>query len=318
MLNPRPRLIRLTLLEGDPDGIRSVAIAGSTTVVTCCPISRISSLKQREESARPAIYMLSGESDGSEAIYIGECDSLVDRFRSKHHAMDKADWQQIALASTTDETFNKAHARRAEHLLVEIARSMRRVDVMTDQTSPGKLSDGDAAFAQDFVEDVALLAEIVGIRIFRGRDVSVVAKAPLNVPPPTVRTNIQSDPIPPATSADVFRFVGGRDLQAQMQADGAKFVVLAGAELRKAVAGACPPSALVIRAKLEQAGLFEQHPTRDGYWRLKADVPVNSTSAAAGLLTGSSLRGPHVWEHEASRQRYDVWLEAAQKMGGQA
>jgi hypothetical protein len=81
--------------------------------------------------------MLSGESDGSEAIYIGECDSLVDRFRSKHHAMDKADWQQIALASTTDETFNKAHARRAEHLLVEIARSMRRVDVMTDQTSRG-------------------------------------------------------------------------------------------------------------------------------------------------------------------------------------
>lgn len=316
----RVRLIRLTLLEGDPDGLRTVAIAGSTTVVTCCPLSRLSALKERDEATRPAVYFLSGESDGSDAIYIGECDSLADRFRGKHHAMDKAEWRQIAVAFTTDETFNKAHARRAEHLLVDTARALRRAKVFTDQTSPGKLSDGDAAFTRDFVNDVALLAEILGIRVFRGRQSEAPherAAAPLPRPKPA-----ESRVVPEESRSnlvgDTFRFTGARDIAARMRADGAGFLVLSGSEMRKGVLSACPPSALNVCNRVMEGRLAEQIPEKPDHLRLTADVPTTSTSTAAGLLTGTSLRGPHVWEHEGTGLRYDRWLESVQRIEGSA
>ncbi|NKE45946.1 GIY-YIG nuclease family protein [Roseomonas frigidaquae] len=282
-------------------------------------------MKEREEGSRPAVYFLSGESDGVDAIYIGECDSLSDRFRGKHHALEKADWQQIAVASTTDETFNKAHARRAEHLLVEVARSLRRTKVFTDQTSAGKLSDGDAAFARDFADDVALLAEILGVRVFRGRPSPMIAEGKLNEKNnATLSAEIakRENPAQPfaainpgheSLNAEIFRFIGARDVSAQMMADGTGFILLAGSELRKSVGGACPTSSLALRTKLHQSDLLEQHPQKPAFLRLRSDFPVGSTSAAAAVLTCTSLRGPHVWEHEATGQRYDKWIDALQR-----
>ncbi|MGK7867852.1 hypothetical protein ACFHPP_11330 [Falsiroseomonas sp. E2-1-a20] len=269
-------------------------------------------MKERDEAKRPAIYFLSGEGEAGEVIYIGECDSLAERFRGKHHALEKADWRQITVASTTDETFNKAHARRAEHLLVEASRILRRALVLTDQTSLGKLSDGDAAFAQGFVDDVALLAEIIGVRVFRAppNQAPMQRLDPAKAPRPALATPPSLD----IAVGDTFRFVGARDINAQMRADGSGFIILAGSELRKSAPGATPPGIIALRNRALQSDLLESHPEKSELMRFKTDFPVGSTSAAAGVLTGTSLRGPHAWLHEAPGRRYDQWIEALQKV----
>lgn len=323
MLKGRTKLIRITLHDGDPDGMRTVNIANSTTVLISCPLTQIGRLREREEADRPAVYFLSGDDEGSDVIYIGECDSFGDRFRGRHHALAKAEWQQVTLATTSDETFNKAHARRAEHMLVERARELKRSRVFTDQTSPGKLSEGDAALASDFVADVALMAEIIGVRVFRGRELIQAPSAapnvgpvstsfvPLEMAPASVATNLPFS----ADTDDVFRFTGVRDVEGLMKIDGTRFILLAGSEVRQSNSPSCPSAVLPVRERLISAGLAEPIGTRPGYLRLKVDVPAGSTSAAAGILAGTSLRGPHVWEHIRSGLRYDRWIENQQISG---
>jgi hypothetical protein len=97
------RLIRLTLLVGDPEGLRSAVIAGRTTVLFGCPWGNLKELPARHEATLPAVYFLVGTlwPEGpdtldvpQEAIYIGETDALATRFVA-HHRSDEADWRQI-------------------------------------------------------------------------------------------------------------------------------------------------------------------------------------------------------------------------------
>ena len=93
---------------------------GRTTRLTACPMATRSDIYKLPEGDRPAVYVLTGpDPDGTDrpAVYIGECESLVDRFRSKHHALERAEWAEIYVATTTDGILNKAHALFAEDLL---------------------------------------------------------------------------------------------------------------------------------------------------------------------------------------------------------
>ena len=157
------QLVRLTLLDGDPEGLRSVSVAGRTTLLTGCPWPKLQSLLARPEAARPAVYLMLGRSfdDAQEVVYIGECDSLANRFK-QHHKEEAADWTEIFSATTTESTFNKAHARLAEHLLVQRAKVINRASVLTSLTSPGVLDEGDKAFTAEFVENVVTLTQILG------------------------------------------------------------------------------------------------------------------------------------------------------------
>src|SRR5689334_3497890 len=99
------QLIRLTLLDGDPEGLRSAGVAGRTTKLMGCPWSRLKTFRARPEANRPAVYFIIGtpledNSSFNEAVYIGECDALASRF-VQHHMQDAADWAQIFLATTT-------------------------------------------------------------------------------------------------------------------------------------------------------------------------------------------------------------------------
>lgn len=303
MSDARTQLIRLVLLDGDPAGLRSVTIANRTTVLTGCPISRLGDLKTRDEAQRPAVYFLTGEEgDGSGVIYVGECDSLADRFKAKHHAMDKADWRQVVVASTTDGVFNKAHARRAEHLLVARAKDLDRFKVMTDQTSPGKLDEGDAALAREFVANVVLLAEIMGVSAFRPKP-SKPSGNQASVPGP------DDGPVPVTLDGPVFRIAGVKGVDAKLRTDGEGFLLLGGSQAKAAEAPSCPPMARTLRAQAIKSGALVAGPT-PGLLTFTGDLPVPSTSTAGSVVSGNSISGPASWVHEGTNQTYAEWVQS--------
>lgn len=296
-------LIRLTLLEGDPDSLRMAEIAGRTTKLIAGPISAIDRLLARPEAQRPAVYFLYGTDfeQTSDAIYVGECDAIARRFNGQHDAMKKAEWRQLVAAFSSDAIFNSAHGRRAEHLLVEQARRSARATVLTLRSGRGDLDEGDAAIAGQFAADVTILAETLGFPAFRSSGL--------------VRprgTSAGDGSVAPIESDEaLFRFIGETRFQATMRVEGDDFIVLKDSVARPDETTGCADSIRALRARLRDAGALVHDPIT-GLLRLERDVPLNSTSAAGGLIAGRNSRGPNEWVHVRSGQTYALWIEAKQ------
>jgi hypothetical protein len=303
---PLAQLIRLTLLEGVPDGMRMVELAGRTTKLTACPVSTMGKLLKRPEAQKTAVYFLVGQQfeTTEPAIYVGECDAASKRFDGKHHAFEKADWQLIVVASTSDAIFNKAHARRVESSLVERAKAAERARVFTERSGPGDLDEGDAAVADSFLADTILLAETLGIDAFRLSSTKVLstnAQTPTSLP---LGSTIQDE-------TAIFRYVGEPSVQAQMRVVGDECIVLAGSTVRLNETDGCPPSVRAARCKAIDLGLLTK--TDDGkFLKASADIPTGSSSGAGGLVAGRASRGPTEWLHVGTGQPYGIWLQSKQ------
>lgn len=295
------QLIRLQLLDGDPEGLRSAQVAGRTTILVGAPWHELKLLLQREEAKRPAVYLLVGDppvgtapSMFDEAIYIGECDSLADRFAGKHHKADAAEWSQIYVATAAEDTFNKAHARLVEHLLRLRAEEAGRSLVMTKASSPGSIGDGDAAFAREFVENVVVLAQVLGVGLFRPR--AQPAK------------QVQGAPPEAEAASPVFQFrYTKQDIPARMVLDGKRFVVLKGSKALVRSEEGMLESVRLKRQQAVQAGvLLESDDPR--FLQFATDYPTTSPSAAGSLVYGSACSGPVAWFVEGTSTSYQQWL----------
>ena len=300
------QLIRLTLLDGDPEGLRWASIAGRTTLVFGCPWSQLKALLGREEARRPGVYFLVGSPklDAAtvyeQAIYIGECDALADRFGSKHHKADDAEWSQIFLVTTSEGTFNKAHARQAEFLLRERAEEAKRALVLTKVAASGKLDEGDGAFAAEFVANAVLLAQTLGLTLFRAPARSEARSPDLL----HLKGDLQVSEGPLPT----FRFeYTNNPINAEMVLDGAEFVLKKGSLALSRDGEGLPLSVVAKRQAARETGLLA--PTSDKkFEEFTSDYSTTSPSAAGAMIYGSSCAGPVAWRHVVTRQTYRDWL----------
>jgi hypothetical protein len=300
----KTQLIRLTLLEGDADGLRTAEIAGRTTKLIACPMSAVDKLLSRAEARRPAVYFLYGQDfeKPTDAIYVGECDAVARRFNGRHHAMEKAEWRQLVAAFSSDAIFNKAHARRAEHLLAERVKAAAKVTLMTERSGEGDLDEGDASFADQFVSDVAMLAETLGFNAFRSPKL-----------PPSTAGQLPGSVQGVNSASDVFRFIGEATLEARMLVQADDFIVLEGGLARLEETPGCNDSTRALRAKAKEVGVLV--PTEDGQkLKVTRDFVVGSTSAAGGFIAGRNSRGPNEWVHISTGQTYAQWIAQKQNV----
>ena len=306
------RMIRLILLDGDPEGLRSASIAGRTTVLIGGPWPNLKQLLTRPEAKRPGVYFLIGtpvleqENPGlAEAIYVGECDSLSDRFERNHHRQDSADWSQIFFATTTEGAFNKAHARVAEDLLVEKARDAKRVDVLTQRTSPVSVDEGDMAFAEEFVTNTLILAQTLGVNAFRPSASVQIKQISIGT-----KENLDITGLSGKSHSAEFRFAyTSEPIDARMLVDGRDFVILAGFYAKKVVGKGLSQTLLAMRKSAEATGILMPIDD-DRYLKFSADYVTSSTSAAGSMIYGSACAGPIAWKNVLTGQTYKDWVEA--------
>ena len=310
------RLVRLELLNGDPDGLRIARIQGRTTDVMACPWVDLPSLLKEDNAKLPAVYVLVGvkpdpkSAEPSDAAYIGQCNSLSDRFSGKHHKAEDAEWTLVLLASMREDAFNSAHALLAEDRLTRIAREAGRAEILTKQTSPGNLSKGDVAFAESFVEDVTVLAQIMGVAIFRPKVKikSSISKSDTESP--------QAEPNPALDIGEIeWQFSYTKEIiKARMMTDGSKFVVLSGSQVRKHANPKLSPFAAKQQELAFQSGALVEK--KDGGGLIFVDDFVTSSVSAAGAVVyGSNCRGPDAWFDPTTklsyRDRVNLGLEKA-------
>ena len=307
------QLVRITLIEGDPDGLRTASLAGRTTNVTGIPWVRQKELFARPEAQRPGVYVLIGEplgdanSQHDEVAYIGECDSLAARFSGKHHQADRAEWGQLFFATTTDGTFNKAHARLAEDILVQRARAANRAELLNGSTSIGRLDEGDIAVARDFSGNVQILIQTLGISLFRqitkSSRVSLVSQIFGNASLSKVNPDIMQ---PTVGGQFTYRV---REAVARMAPSGSEFIVLADSTVMKHESGSIGQASKRLRQHALQNGSLVLD-TNPELLRLTKPMAAKSVSMAACAVSGNSVNGMLSWISDTTGQSYADWSNA--------
>lgn len=277
---PRPTSIRIFLADGSPDGIRIVEKSNWTGRAVVASRTQLPDALQRDELAKPGVYVLAGSSDdGEPMLYIGEADVLSERLRN--HASRKDFWTWFVAFTSTDENLNKAHVRYLESRLLARAKTANQW-ALDNTAAPNEppLSEADRADAEWFLAEMLVIYPILGIDAFE-----IAAQEP-------------------APRADAAHFVleqRGATGQGRETRDG--FVVLAGSRARREEVASARSWLRDLRRQLIERGVL----VADGnHLRFAQDYRFSSPSRAAAVLVGGSANGRKAWKTPTGEMLRDV------------
>jgi hypothetical protein len=285
--------IRIFLVDGTPDGLRLVEKSNWTGLGIVTPRSQYSQARQREEFARPGVYVLVGP--GSSAlpqIYVGEAEEL--RSRLDNHQQSKDFWTRVVAFISKDGNINKAHVRYLESRLVALATAAKRAELMngTVPTLPA-LSEADTADMENFLREMLVIFPVLEVTAFHLAGAAQPATSG-HAEPPAIETTLQlKGPLTEAVGADT--------------SDG--FLVQAGAHGRAKEVPSTHEWLKNIRNGLLSQGILAV--TGDQVI-LKQDYLFDSPSSAAGVLLGRAANGRVEWKDAAGKTLKQLQIEALQ------
>lgn len=266
--------IRIYLVDGTPDGVKTVDKSNWTGRGVVCPRSRFTEAKNRAEFNKTGVYFLAGPpimNDDFPTLYIGECDPL--RPRLEQHYAKKDFWTQIIAFTSKDDNLNKAHVQYLESRLVALAIEAKRSSLENGNTlTPPSLSEADIAEMDAFLDEMLLVLPVVGLNAFESPLASVAPQNKLKLK--------------------------GKGASGTGYESESGFVVLAGSEMRPDSVG----SIHVYLETLRKSLLTKQVVAKvNGSLRFTQDYTFDSPSTAAGVLLGRSANGRIEWKDDIGR-----------------
>lgn len=270
-----PTSIRIFLADGQPEGIRVVDKSNWMGQAVVASRAQLGEALQRDELARPGVYVLVGPGNGSDArVYVGEADDL--RHRIKQHATAKDFWTRFIAFSTTDGSLNKAHVRYLESRLVELARAANQWEVDNDNT-PARppRSEADRADAEWFLREMLVLYSILGVDAFEVVHEETSGKA---------------------LGPELRMVQKGVDARGQELKDG--FIVRQGSQARATETQSIHGHLSEAREQIRERGVLEES---GGVLVFTQDYRFASPSTAAGVLAGAARNGCTSWLDDTGR-----------------
>ncbi|WP_262965904.1 GIY-YIG nuclease family protein [Methylobacter psychrophilus] len=175
MANNKARSIKIFLLDGDPDGVRTAEIDMSTIQAIAFRRSQLARVKDEfKEISRPGVYLLLGtnpDDPDSNIVYIGESDDVARRLyiHNSNHRQKLEFWTDTIALVSKDENLTKSHARYVEAILIKAASENNRWKLINDQqpTEAGKLPRPDAAAMNKFIEQSKTITGTLGWDLFK-------------------------------------------------------------------------------------------------------------------------------------------------------
>lgn len=162
----QPATIKIFLVDGKPEGIRTAEISNWTGKAIAGPRSQLAELLKREELVSPGVYLLTGVDPDTdqETLYIGEAESAAKRL--KQHR-DRDDWTHAIAFVSKDENLTKAHIRYLEGQLIQQANLSSRAIIQNNASSGARLPESDKAEMDIYLEKVLQLLPVLGVDIFK-------------------------------------------------------------------------------------------------------------------------------------------------------
>lgn len=291
-MNPAPFVIRMLVLDGDPDGVRMLDRSNWTGKAVVFPRSLIEKVRLLPEYKKPGVYFLCSPFSEEEppTVYIGEGDPVRDRVERHYSGKDKKDfWTSAVFFTSSDATLNKVHIQFLEAELVRLAKEAKRVTLDNGNT-PQKpsLSAADEAEAAGFLANMLGILPLLGIHAFE--------KVP--VPEPH----------------EVKLHLSAKGIQGNGYETSSGFVVSKGSTASKKATPSIPKSIVVKREALLGTGVLIE----DGdALRFTQDTLFSSPSTAAGVLKAAAANGRDDWKDAKGRSMNELAGLASPSPGGE-
>jgi hypothetical protein len=274
----RSRSIKIYLLNGDPEGIRSAQIVQSTTLAVAFRKLQLSEVKNKfDELSKAGVYLLLGYDEASFPIaYVGQSEGLAERLRFHSNKEDKNFWTDTIILSSIDENLTVSHARYVEARLIADAQKNVRWNLVNNQrgSEEGKLPLPERDSMEQFIEDSKTLVGALGCDLFK------------TIAPDKNESS--------GGGASIHFFYKGQDFDAQLRISPSQELILQkDSKLKLNTAISVPEGVVALRTKLlDKAVLLKNK----DYLILTSDYVFKSVSAAASMVSGSSVNGRTAWK----------------------
>jgi len=295
------RSIRIFLVDGTSSGVRTAELGLSTIKALAVPRASLGSVTTRPEVQKTGVYVLIGadsESPGRKTIYIGEGDTIITRLSSHNKDEDKDFWDECVLFVSKDQNLTKAHVRYLEGRLIKLAADAKRAK-LTNGTAPsvqGWLPEADEVEMEEFISQARLLLGALGYDLFESQTTPFTS---------TITGEIAA---PSPTSAPAFRYSGdGFDAKCIVDADAGQFIVASSSLARKYETASLQPTYKNLRRQLVENGVLVEH--NQNSYRFTQDYPFGAPSAAAQVVSGTTVNGRLAWKTERGQSLAD-WQDA--------
>ncbi len=277
---PRPAVIRLFLAQGTAEGFRMIEKSNWTGLGLVSSRADYLDARQREEWARPGVYLLTadGEDSARPRLYVGEAEDLRNRVDS--HVKNKDFWTGVVAFTSKDGNLNKAHVRYLEARLLDLAGGADRVTLLNG-TGPAlpRLSEADRAEMEGYLNEMLVILPLAGVIAFQAVE----------------RQQPNGDDL----------VLTGRGAQASGTDTSEGFVVFEGSLARTDEVTSINPGTTRLRTWLLTEGVL----VPDGeHLRFAKAHLFDSPSTAAAVLLGRTANGRIEWKDRAGRT-----LKAAQE-----
>ena len=290
-------IISIRLENENNSSIKVVNIVGKTTKMISFSRSAYSLVKELNKKdpvqyfdydlARPGVYMLFSEDNKN--IYIGESDSVVERLNTHYSTNEKTEYWTNTMVFVADGTYplNISQIKYIESKLIEYAKSISQVQIVDIKLKNKKSSQlpniniNDKVVAEKFLTDVITITKMLGLDYF---DINKTIITPEEI-----------------ATKEIFKFVS-KNYDAKLIRDGDSFVVLAESKISKNVSKSCKQCYVEIRKLLlENGNLIEQ----GNYLVVTKNIPFDSASTAANIVSGRSANGKIEWKTESGKSIKD-------------
>ena len=285
------RSVRLFLVDGTPQGMRTAEVGNWTGLAVVCPRTDLVRLAMRPEVRKTGIYLLVGPSETAASgvsVYVGEGDEVWTRLTT--HDANKDFWTQVVLFVSKDDNLTKAHVRWLEATLLREIKAAKRAEVANgNEPSGGKLPEADTADMETYLENVRLLLPTLGVNV------------------------LTTDATPKAASSS-----NADELRLELRWEGAKaecvvrdgqFVVTAGSLARAKEVESLGEGPKALRRKLREAGVLVPAGENATLLRFDQEYAFDSPSGAAGIVAGTGLNGRTAWKVKGAGISYKEWQE---------
>lgn len=289
------RTVKIYLVDGIPSGVLTAEIMNWTGKFTVAPRSQLVDLAKREELKRTGLYILSGQDPKDptqEVVYIGESDNIWKRLAQHNGDKNKEFWSKTIVVTSKDENLTKAHVRYLESRLIQITIQAQRVKVVNG-TNPEfpNLPEPDIADMEFFLEQIQMILPVLGFSFA------------IPLPQTTIHQTNDIDILAPP----VFTMTYASTTAIAQEING-EFIVFAGSTVRKNHTNSFGEAYQKIREKLLKEGKLKDS-NDSNYWIFAQNVPFQSPSTAANIVSGASLNGRKHWKIKDSSITYAQWQD---------
>ena len=152
------------LIEGKPNGIKTVFISNQICKALITPRSSIDQISNRDEAKQTSLYFLLNEDE--EKIYVGETENFYGRIKT--HCLTKHFWNISIHFFSQNNTLTKADVKYLEYLAIQKIKEVSNISLEENSNTPNcpNLPEHQKSSMDEFFADIILITNFLGYNFF--------------------------------------------------------------------------------------------------------------------------------------------------------